>query len=281
MENMIPLVIRKDHLDSKCLNFKGLNAAEAPFLLLSSEGLKAPSIKVAGGRHRFRAVELETERLSTEIKRLEGKIQDDDTATEEEKDMNRAYRATIETLSKEKERVCTWGVVIYDEGKASIAKSRGENLKSDTLELLLAEGEMLATELSRNEKKLQYAESDSESLLMTFRTWRGLKGDTAEEYLKSLGKNLNSSLAQVLNHQESREFLIALDDMQPHFHYTELFTTNWIKRYIHGISGGVSIHITLQMKLTVSISKYRLSSIFLSTGSGCGRVCLAKWTDSQ
>jgi len=149
------------------------------------------------------------------------------------------------------------------------------------LELLLAEGEMLATELSRNEKKLQYAESDSESLLMTFRTWRGLKGDKAEDFLKSLGKNLNSGLAQVLNHQESREFLIALDDMQPHFHYTEPFTTTWIKRYIHGISGGVSIQVTLQMKLTMLISKCRLSSIFLYMGSACGRVCLAKWTDSQ
>ena len=134
---------------------------------------------------------------------------------------------------------------------------------------------MLATELSRNERKLQYAESDSESLLMTFRTWRGLKGDTAEEYLKSLGK-LNSGLAQALNHKESREFLMALDDMQPHFHYTELFTTTWIKRYIHGISGGVSIQVIFQMKLTISISKCRLSSIFLHTGLGCGRVCLAK-----
>jgi len=124
MENMVPLVIRKDHIDPKCLNFRGLNAAEAPFLLLNSEGLKKKSIKVAGGRHRFRAVQLETERLSTEIKRLEGKIQDDDTATEEEKDMNRAYRATIETLTKEKERVCTWGVVIYDEGRGSIAISQ-------------------------------------------------------------------------------------------------------------------------------------------------------------
>ena len=121
MENMIPLVIRKDHLDSKCLNFKGLNAAEAPFLLLSSEGMKAPSIKVAGGRHRLRAVELETERLSTEIKRLEGKIKDNDTPTDEEDDMSRSYKATIEILTKEMERVCTWGVVVYDEGKASIA----------------------------------------------------------------------------------------------------------------------------------------------------------------
>jgi hypothetical protein len=127
MENMIPLVIRKDHLDSGCLNFKGLNAAEAPFLQLSPEGLKASTIKVAGGRHRFRAVELETDRLLTEIKRLESKIQDDDTATEEEKDMNRAYRATIENLSKEKEWVCTWGVIIYDEGKPFIAISPGEN----------------------------------------------------------------------------------------------------------------------------------------------------------
>lgn len=99
---------------------------------------------------------------------------------------------------------------------------------------------MLATELSRNEKKLQYAESDGESLLMTFRTWRSLKGEKADEFLKSLGKNLSSGLAQVLNHQESREFLVALDDMQPHFHYTEPFTTTWIKRYLHGISGGVS-----------------------------------------
>jgi hypothetical protein len=135
----------------------------------------------------------------------------------------------------------------------------------------LAEDEMLATELSRNEKKLQYAESDGESLLMTLRTWRGLKGDKAEDYLKSLGKNMNSGLAQVLNHQESREFLMALDDMQPHFHYTEPFTMTWIKRYIHSISGGVSIHVSLQMKLTMSIS--RSSSIFLSTESGCGRVC--------
>ena len=123
MENMMPLVIRKDHIDPKCLNFKGLNPSEAPFLLLNSEGLKAPSIKVAGGRHRFRAVELETERLSTEIKHLESKIKDDDTAFGEEKDLNGAYRATIETLMKEKERVCTWGVVIYDEGKGSTSIS--------------------------------------------------------------------------------------------------------------------------------------------------------------
>jgi hypothetical protein len=253
MENMIPLVIRKEHLDSKCINFKGLNAAEAPLLQLSSEGMKSPSIKAAGGRHRFRAVELEAERLSTEIKRLETKIQSEDTTTEEDKDMNRAYSSTIETLSKERERVCMWGVVVYDEGKPSIAISQGENLKSNSLELLLADGEMLATELSRNEKKLQYAESDSESLLMTFRTWRGLQGDKAEAYLKTLGKNLNSGLAQVLNHPESRQFLVALDDMQPHFHYTEPFTTTWIKRYIHGISGGVSIHVTLQMKFTIKI----------------------------
>jgi hypothetical protein len=128
MENMIPLVIRKEHLDSKCLNSGSLNAAEAPFLTLNSEGLKESSIKVAGGRHRFRAVELETERLSSEIKRLESKIRDDDDATEEQKDMNRAYKTTIDTLSKEKVRVCTWGVVVYDEGKGSLAISRGQNL---------------------------------------------------------------------------------------------------------------------------------------------------------
>lgn len=102
---------------------------------------------------------------------------------------------------------------------------------------------MLATELSRNEKKLQYAEGDGESLLMTFRSWRSLDGDKADEFLKSLGKNLNSGLAQVMNHQESREFLMALDDMQPHFQYTEPFTTTWIKRCIHSISGGVRIHL--------------------------------------
>jgi hypothetical protein len=102
---------------------------------------------------------------------------------------------------------------------------------------------MLATELSRNEKKLQYAEGDSESLLMTFRSWRSLQGDKADEFLKSLGKNLSSVLAQVMNHQESREFLMALDDMQPHFQYTEPFTATWIKRYIHSISGGVRIHL--------------------------------------
>ena len=140
---------------------------------------------------------------------------------------------------------------------------------------------MLATELSRNEKKLQYTESDSENLLMTFRMWRGLEADKAEEFLKSLGKNLNSGLAQVLNHQGSRQLLIALDDLQPHFHYTEPFTTTWIKRHIHSISGGVSIHIILQMKdIRCQHQKYRSSSIFLSTGSGCGRVCLAEWTYS-
>jgi hypothetical protein len=48
MENMISLVIPKDHLDSACLNAGSLNAVEAPFLKLSSEGLKAPSIKAAG-----------------------------------------------------------------------------------------------------------------------------------------------------------------------------------------------------------------------------------------
>ena len=133
MENLIPLVIRKDHLESKCLNFGVLNPAEAPILQLTSEGLKESSIKAAGGRHRFRAVEMETERLSAEIKRLEGKIQGDDTATEEERDMNRAYRETIKTLSNEKERVCMWGVIIYDEGKRSIPISRGENLKSKPL----------------------------------------------------------------------------------------------------------------------------------------------------
>ena len=128
MENMIPLVIRKDHLDSECLNAGSLNAAEAPFLKLSSEGLRAHSIRVAGGRHRARAVEMEAERLSTEIKRLEGKVKGDDATTQEEQDMDQAYRATIETLSKEKERVCTWGVVIYDEGKrCSFTKSKSNS----------------------------------------------------------------------------------------------------------------------------------------------------------
>jgi hypothetical protein len=253
MENMIPLVIRKDHLDPKCLNFSSLNAAEAPFLQLNSEGMKATSIKVAGGRHRFHAVKLETERLSTEITRLQGKIKGDDAVTEEELDMDRAYKATIQTLAEEKERVSTWGVIIYDEGKGSITISQGNILRTDALGLLLAEGDTLATELSRNEKKLQYAESDSESLLMTFRTWRSLKDDKAEEYLKTLGKNLNSGLAQVLNHQESREFLIALDDMQPHFHYTEPFTTTWIKKNFHSISGGVSIHFSSKGSLRIEI----------------------------
>jgi hypothetical protein len=129
MENMIPLIIRKGHLDSKCLNAGSLNASEAPFLKFSSEGMKAPSIKAAGGRHRARAVELQTERLSTEIKRLEGKVKGDDATTQEEQDMDQAYRATIETLSKEKERVCTWGVVVYDEGKGcSFTKSKSRIL---------------------------------------------------------------------------------------------------------------------------------------------------------
>ena len=132
VENMIPLVIRKDHLEPQCLNAGSLNAAEAPFLKLSSEGMKASSIKVAGGRHRARAVELESERLLAEIKRLETKVKGHDAATTEEQDEDKGYRTTIEALSKEKERVCTWGVIIYDEGKGC------SSTESNLIELIRA-----------------------------------------------------------------------------------------------------------------------------------------------
>ena len=83
--------------------------------------------------HRYHAIKLETDRLSKEITRLQGKIKGDDTVTEEEQDMDRAYKATIQTLSEEKERVSTWGIIIYDEGKGvhyHITRWHSENERS-------------------------------------------------------------------------------------------------------------------------------------------------------
>jgi hypothetical protein len=60
------------------------------------------------------------------------------------------------------------------------------------------------------------------------------------EYLRKLGSSGDPILGQVMNHFETREYLMTLDSLGSHFHYRKVYETKWVKDNMHRIGGGVS-----------------------------------------
>ena len=110
----------------------------------------------------------------------------------------------------------------------------------------------MAIHILRNMIVKHYVEMDSEKLLMILRmyilTLDGQGKDKGEAYLRSIGREKKSDITQVMNHAETREYLLVLDSLEEHFHFHDIFSTWWIHKHLHLIGGGVS-HIYVSQNI--------------------------------
>jgi hypothetical protein len=106
---------------------------------------------------------------------------------------------------------------------------------------MLANGEELANHISRNEFEFRYVETEAEGLRMELKEYLNAEVDEEkrDRYLKkvSIGSSL---LGQIMNHRETRNYLIGLSTLGEHFQHREVFDSKWIKENLHSIGGGVS-----------------------------------------
>jgi hypothetical protein len=109
---------------------------------------------------------------------------------------------------------------------------------------MLANSVELAIHISCNPLVKHYVETDGEGLLMELRMYQakvtmGLVG-VMVQYLNALGKKKKLDIGQVMNHIEMCKYLLLMDSLGKHFHYHQVFSTQWIKKHLHVIGGGVS-----------------------------------------
>lgn len=123
-EHMIPIVIRRDHVDPECI-FSGMNAYNALDFKLSARGIKElKGLNLVGGRHRLAALTsvhedkmklLEQARKRTKTIRDRKAVKTDANARRK-KDLSEALE-TEQALQADVEVHSKWGVILYDEGK--------------------------------------------------------------------------------------------------------------------------------------------------------------------
>lgn len=124
IENMIPIVIARRHVDPTCIT-SGMNAYNAPDLKLSVEGMKElRELELAGGRHRVAAMKQLHDIKMTEVTEVHKKMitmenkKLDEQFDQRKKDMTvQAYRNLEAKKEKEVDELGRWGVVLYDKGK--------------------------------------------------------------------------------------------------------------------------------------------------------------------
>lgn len=118
-------------------------------------------------------------------------------------------------------------------------------LKYSTVKML-GDGARLALHVSRNEEITHLGEDDREGTVMTIREYLMLsaKGPLAPEvvaWLKKLGQMANSTIGQIMNHEETRKYLLNLHKFDPIFGSQQVFSARWVKKNLHNVSGGVSV----------------------------------------
>lgn len=110
---------------------------------------------------------------------------------------------------------------------------------------MLGNGSRLAVHVSKNEEVKYLAEDDREGLVMTVREYitlskQGVNGTAVEGWLTKLGTQTNSTVGQVMNHVETRKYLLSLHKFDPLFAYKTVYSARWAKKSLHDVSGGVS-----------------------------------------
>ena len=111
---------------------------------------------------------------------------------------------------------------------------------------MLAKGQELAMYISRNEEIKHFPEDEQEGLLMYIRQYKAKALSDADynklgDWLHKLASDMKkSTIGQIMNHRETTDDLITLEDFEPHFNYHVVYSTSWVKKNLHSISGGVS-----------------------------------------
>ena len=131
--NMLPLVISKDDVEAECFELKP-NVEKAPYLKLRAGVVSGGEygLKFAGGRHRYRAMELLRGKSKDIVTDLRDKIAEWRNALREMEVNGKQYvtlkgkiEETEEKLRVEKEveqNLSVWGVVLYDESECGLLK---------------------------------------------------------------------------------------------------------------------------------------------------------------
>lgn len=126
MENMIPIVIERQHVDAACI-WSGMNGYGAPPLQLSEEGIREmKGLLLAGGRHRIAAVRALQTEGNTKLQALRAQIKEATKKMDAEDD---EIGVSLDQMKiKEEEMVANmaanenWGVILYDYGKFKVKK---------------------------------------------------------------------------------------------------------------------------------------------------------------
>ena len=104
---------------------------------------------------------------------------------------------------------------------------------------MLANGEELANHISWNEFEFRYMETEAEGLRMELKEYLNTEGDEEKwrRYLKKVGSK-SSVVGQIMNHRETRNYLIGINSLGEHFEHWEVFDSKWVKENMHSIGGG-------------------------------------------
>jgi len=134
--NLLPLVISKEDVEAESYDLKA-NVEKAPMLKLKAEvvGRADYGLKLAGGRHRHRAMQMLREKSKELVIKLRDKLTEAQRGLGESEAGGKKHeklKAKIEELEEllnvEKEvekNVSVWGVILYDLGWWSPSRRRG------------------------------------------------------------------------------------------------------------------------------------------------------------
>ena len=107
---------------------------------------------------------------------------------------------------------------------------------------MLEDNGRLALHVSRNEEIKYLGEDDWEGMVMTVHEYlmhaSKRDGSDAETWLLKLGSQTTSITGQLMNHAETRRYLLCLHHFE-HFGHEVVFGAKWMKKHLHDVSGGV------------------------------------------
>jgi hypothetical protein len=109
---------------------------------------------------------------------------------------------------------------------------------------MLADGAAGARHLSSNAYTHHYDEGPAEKLDSWFADYLAQAEQKTPKQLQAwvshIAKAKNSKLGQILNHTETREYLLQLRDFRPHFNVDSYFSMHFCMDTLHHINGAVS-----------------------------------------
>ena len=126
--NMLPLVISKSDIEEECYQVKP-NVERAPFLKLKAEvgGRSGYGLKFAGGRHRYRAMEMLREKSREIVTSLKDKIGETQSVMKKTEGEGKRHANAVEKIGELEQRLkaemeveenlSVWGVILYEEGE--------------------------------------------------------------------------------------------------------------------------------------------------------------------